>query len=357
MLRMGRGAAEVCAIRWHTGGIGPFWESNMSRLRHLVFRPDGVPRGWVRRLVFHRRQPRRGFGWLVLDAEGQPRPAFAGWASGSRPPRKDVPPRTRLLRHGGDLAKTDVVVLVVYARDGLLTPIHRQQISAWTKTGCRVVLVINAGLYIVDPDLPTEPDAILLRENSGFDFGGWRDALNIVPGLDQARSVAFTNDSLLPLDQPMLNAMMNAAQAMPDDVVFLTTNTDLELHAQSYFFLLRRSALAAGAADVLRAVPDWPNKQALIEHVELQLMRQFRARRRTVGILYPGQGKFAGNRTILDWKGLIAEGFPFMKIQLFEEGIVTIDTPDVATLVPLATRNALVDHLEARRAPPDEKPS
>jgi lipopolysaccharide biosynthesis protein len=329
-------------------------------LKRLAFQKSGKPKRWVRALLFHGRTPRAAFRRVVLKKSGRPRRAFRRWLEGAGPPAPSaVAPgvldtadaQYRLERNATFQPDDDVVVLVVFAADGRLTDLHRHQISALCEAGYRVVLVVNSAAFHCDAGaLDTPASMVIVRENIGFDFGGWAHAVNLIGGLQRVRSVTFTNDSLLPLSTPALAATRARAHGAPEAVLFMTASTELRPHLQSFFFTLKQPALRADALSLLAETATYANKDALIHGEELHLADRFAAAGHRARALYPCPTAEASgaNPTIHHWQELINSGFPFLKVQLFSIGRLAPDTPEMAALLSADLRAALIRHLAVR---------
>jgi len=84
--------------------------------------------------------------------------------------------------------------------------------------------------------------AVLVRQNSGFDFAQWAATLTALPELFNAQSLLFTNDSVIgPLgDYPSLIQRIRESK---HDFLALSDSYQIKYHTQSYFFVLNASAL------------------------------------------------------------------------------------------------------------------
>lgn len=307
----------------------------------------------MRAILFDGRTPKPAFSRVVLHKSGRPRRAFSRWLSaepGNHDSANDAGGNCYRVTKTGDLGG-DVVVLALYSADGFLSDLHRSQVRAYADAGYEVVVVVNSAAFARGSEiLEDAATTIIIRENSGFDFGAWRHAISIVGGLDRVNTLAFTNDSVLPLSADALRRARVAALAAPEDVVFLTANKEVRPHAQSYFFLLKRSALKAGALSVMENIPVFECKDELIHKVEMRLSNRFTDQGHSVGVLYSSAAadEAGVNPTIHHWEDLIANGFPYLKIQLFSAGFLTTDDPKVLRYLPKETQRALVAHLDRR---------
>jgi len=259
------------------------------------------------------------------------------------------PVQFRLDRLAAIEPEDDWLVFVAYCPDGRLSACQHYQITSFKDAGYRVALVINSGDFasLVDPGIQS-CEIRLVRENVGFDFGAWRHALEILPGLAAARSLTFTNDSILPVGGgAQLGQLLQRIEASEADVLFLTENIEVRAHAQSYFFRLRRSALVSGAHSIISSIPYYDDKDALIHGVEIELKDRFREKGHSVDALFRLEG-VERNPTIHHWQELIARGLPLVKVQLVTAGLVEIDDPQLASILGEDTIERLRDHCQHR---------
>ena len=257
------------------------------------------------------------------------------------------------LRSGRLSAEADVLVLVLFSSDGHLTDLHRYQIARYADAGYTLILFVNTPLVMPatvllrdDPALDSVASAFV-RENTGFDFGAWGDALKMVGGLGRQRTLSFTNDSVLPLDVDAMCRVRDSVAAAKG-AVFLTLNTEVRPHAQSYFFGFREPP--ADALALLSDLAPYEDKDRLIQEVELHFSDRLRARGVEIETLFHVADAEAQtkNPTIHFWRALIAEGFPFLKLQLFSAGFLDPGDPETRELLGPEGVHMLQAHLHAR---------
>lgn len=220
----------------------------------------------------------------------------------------------------------DWLIFVAYTADGALSDCQKFQISQFVSAGYEVALVINtpAMTDLVDHQC-LDARIVIVRENIGFDFGAWRHAVEIFGGLSLARSVSFTNDSILHVgdDASVLASMREEICASIYDIVFLTENKEVRPHCQSYFFTMNSRALACNSLDHIANVPLYREKDDLIGSVEVYLSDRLRDAGSAVGHLY--RLEVEENPTIHHWEALLDCGFPFIKVQLITAGILDLE--------------------------------
>lgn len=227
----------------------------------------------------------------------------------------------RALPEGGG----PVCLLVTFSPDGRFWPHLVDYAASLRAAGCRVVLIATtdrADLRCLDPG-PEVADALVVRENHGYDFAAWASVLRLWPWLWQAPALWFANDSVY--HSPKLFPAFAARVARsPADVVAATTSDLFAPHFQSYFFVLKAGALAGPGprrffADV-RALAD---KNAVIRAYEVPLEAALRAEGLVIDALFADAG--AGNASLTDWSRLVEDGLPFVKVQLLRENPYKID--------------------------------
>ena len=252
------------------------------------------------------------------------------------------------------LATDHVLIYVAYCPLGKLSPLQLRELTLRKREGFQIVLVINSGNFASAVDPGDAPVAIqIVRENIGFDFGGWRHSCEIVGGLERARSVTFTNDSVVTVTgrrSPLLPLIESAE----DDILFLTRNVEVQEHFQSYFFTIRQPALKRDALVVLRDIPYYLDKHDLIHQVEIHLADRFRAQGYHAAALFdmPHLDSIETNPTISHWEDLLDSGFPFFKLQAIVAGRVSSDDPALQARLGTDLVRLLQQHLKQRMKPP-----
>lgn len=261
----------------------------------------------------------------------------------------DGPVRFRLERNSPITNNEDWLIFVAYCGDGRLSECQQFQIEAFAKAGFAIVLVINTDRLsdIVWNDC-SSARVVITRQNIGYDFGAWRQAVEIIGGLSKARSVSFTNDSILPVQNgaEIIHKMRTKIKKTDADVIFLTANQEVRPHCQSYFFTLKNEALSAKGLDIIRKKPLYKNKDSLILNEEIYFSDQFLSNNLKITTLF--HIDVVENPTIHHWKNLLDLDFPFIKIQLLTAGIISIEDDDLKSRLGIKIHNALRDHCGIR---------
>jgi lipopolysaccharide biosynthesis protein len=263
----------------------------------------------------------------------------------------DVDARYRVDRVA-NVAGRDVVVLVCYCPNGRLTQLQRQLVREYDDAGYLVALIVNSGCFGSHRDPGASPAEIqIVRENFGFDFGAWRQALCLIGGSETARSITFTNDSVI-VPRGGIAQLRRQVDESTADVVFATENTEHQPHLQSYFFCIKNPSESLAALKVLASVPYYSDKQQLIEEVELTLAERIAETGLRVSALYTCEDAAKGrkNPTIHNWRKLIRDGCPFLKVQLFTLGFVSVSDPEARAFLGDEITAMLDEHVRERDA-------
>lgn len=159
-------------------------------------------------------------------------------------------------------------VFAHYDRDGALRPYVREHLRALRSVASRVVLVSNAALGDeARAEAERLADRVLLRENLGFDFAMWRDAL-ASESLELDELVLCNSSVLGPFTPlPALFARMRE-----HDFWGPTESTQHTWHLQSYFLVFGRAVVRSEAfTRFFRSVLDYADKEQVIRSYELGL--------------------------------------------------------------------------------------
>ena len=250
----------------------------------------------------------------------------------------------------------DVLIFAAYSPRGSLSQLQSDMIKAYRASGYVVFVVVNTHRMdeFVDPGCAQEV-ALIIRENIGWDFGAWRDACRLIAGLENARSVTFTNDSVVPVGGAAGALSLKVrVNTVPESVVFCTRNLEVRPHLQSYFFAFKRPSLEAGALELLRCLPLYQDKDDLIHNEEINLSSRIEALGLQVSCLFqvsPAEAAIK-NPTIHYWQELLDQGYPFFKLQLLTSGLLTPLDPRYIDCLAAELRQMIDAHLTERLSPP-----
>lgn len=239
-------------------------------------------------------------------------------------PRRATEARIRTVKPVVATAGGEICLFATHAASPSLKPhvIHHARCLA--ESGFAVVLMINAEGRGEDIALDTpvleQLAGAYVRENIGFDFGGWGHGWALGGGFRAATRLLLVNDSIVgPLDRGAFAALIDRLRASAADVVGLTGNFVPHPHLQSFFLALGPRALAA---PVLRAMFDnmqaLPTKELVIDAYETALTRQLVAKGLSATALFEPlyRDPRSADDTLLRWRELIEAGFPFVKASL-----------------------------------------
>lgn len=263
-----------------------------------------------------------------------------------------------LIWMNGSIEKeSDVLVYLAYTPDGCLSSIHQKQINDYLAAGFNLITIINTPVWfslkknLQEDQTLAKSKIVMVRDNSGYDFGGWAQLLRVVSDFRGARTISFTNDSILTIDDIKLEKLRLKIRNT-DDAWFLTENRELQPHGQSYFFGFKENLLNSVVGH-LSSIPIYREKWDLIFNVELHLSNIFTNSGLKVNFLFDvsSDKHVIRDKSIKDWEELIQNGFPFLKIQLFQKDILKFDDPKIIKLIGLTTVNDLKEHLNQRLEP------
>nr|WP_244108460.1 FkbM family methyltransferase [Burkholderia anthina] len=222
----------------------------------------------------------------------------------------------------------EVALFVTHSPDGKLKPHVRPYIAALRRQDIDVTLIVAADTAWLDSDaLPLdEVDTLVVRENLGLDFAAWAHVMQLEPELFDADALYLLNDSLIgPFNDASFEKMLARLRSEPADMVGLTESWEHQWHVQSFFLALRRRALASPVLqDFFGNVVILPTKDDVIQRYEITLAPTLRAGGISHAVLFPSENR--NNRTLFDWKNLIDDGFPFVKVMALRDQIEGVDS-------------------------------
>jgi hypothetical protein len=216
-----------------------------------------------------------------------------------------------------DVGKQKVCLFAAYSPTGEVSERVRYQANRWTAAGYIVIISLASdGDTGIAPDFPN----VIVRPNTGYDFGSWVCAIHGVEGVESATILALVNDSMFgPNDH--FAAMLARAEESDADVIGAVESHEERWHLQSFLIFFKPKALASPAFWRFWAgVRAFDLRQHVIDAYELPLAQRMRDGGLIVESLFSASA-FDLNPTIRDWRGLIERGFPFVKRQVLRDGI------------------------------------
>ena len=243
------------------------------------------------------------------------------------------------------------VLYNILCRGCNLTELQKQTIEYYKKNKYYVILIVNtsdlSNFCTNDIFQLFGPDCVIARENVGFDFGAWKQAFQMLPWLNDCNRLILTNDSVYPISEKSFDRFLNKLHKHTShDIVFATSSKEIKDHFQSFFIY---SATKKGVSKVISAVSDLPyfiRKENLILDVELNTPAIFSSSDITVCSLFTANEKNL-NPTIDNWKKLIEEGFPFIKLQLFNLNVLDLSLID-NSLINVSSKTKISAHVAER---------
>lgn len=207
-------------------------------------------------------------------------------------------------------------------------------LQALQEAGCDVMLV-STSERLPDPDLQqlqARGVSVIVRRNVGYDFGSWKTAVEVYPGMAaDYRTIIFANDSVYgPLTD--LAPLLSLMAAREYDVWGLTLSHERRPHLQTYFWAMSGAALNGGFFQYFwkQYYRFYSRRQTVIDRYELQIAAMAKARfGLSVGACWDAESfrlSDAGESVVPGkmnpmrdcWRSLLDQGFPFIKRELFK---------------------------------------
>jgi lipopolysaccharide biosynthesis protein len=175
-------------------------------------------------------------------------------------------------------------------------------------------------------------DQVMLCENTGWDFGMWKHAIDHVDrsGVDE---LLLTNSSVFGPVFPLAPIFERMA-AKPCDFWGMTDNFEWHWHVQSYFLVLRRAVIDSGAFQLFwNSVLPYRNKDAVVMSYELGLTQFLLDSGFRAGAFLPTEAwtTWADRRrmdllrrwnpTLFHPMRLLEHGMPFVKVGLLRDNL------------------------------------
>lgn len=252
---------------------------------------------------------------------------------------------------------TEVCLFVAHAPYGQLADFTADYLQDLRRSGfCVVVcLAVNDINAAVGCGWSKNADAVLLRENRGYDFGAWADVLRLLPQLWTVQRLLFANDSVVGPFQPLTKIV---ARIRDEDAGFfaLTDCTLFQYHAQSFFFgWAGRNLSSAPLRAFWNDVENLANKADVIQKYEIPLLGLSEdLPDPSHQILFGIHGIFGPLAEMLppfsaahhSWQALVKSGMPFVKTALLSSAAASLEEVCAATG---ADKAKLQRHIEQKR--------
>jgi lipopolysaccharide biosynthesis protein len=247
----------------------------------------------------------------------------------------------------------DTLIYSCFCPNTQLSDLQLEQLKRYKSCGYQIIIVVSTDNFVEYRNLNFEDasSVILIRDNLGYDFGGWGDAITLIPRLDLSRSITFTNDSIIPLGNKELSVLRDKISNRIEDVAFLTQSSEYKQHKQSYFFVVLNTERKNTALNVLRRLNGYLNKDDVIWNCELELSGSLEAAGCTTIALFDLFVNSNKNPTITYWIDLINVGFPFIKVQNFSIKPNFYVDNGINDLLNIS-EDVILKHLHERTFPP-----
>lgn len=220
----------------------------------------------------------------------------------------------------------DVCLFVTHAPAAALKTHVVHHLLALLDAGVKVILIANAdqktGTLVIDSVLEARLSGVLVRQNTGFDFGAWAHAWSLLDHTVWQR-LYLVNDSIVgPLEPAPFTQMMARIKNSPSDFIGLTESLAPVRHLQSYFLVFNRSVLIAPGFDkMMRGILNFPDKGQVVDVYECRLTQQLCAMGLHFEALFPAltQDFHNSDDTLIRWNRLLALGFPYLKTRIIQQ--------------------------------------
>ena len=220
-----------------------------------------------------------------------------------------------------------MALLVTHSPDGFVKPHVKHYVSALRACEIGVVLIVAADQDFRDFEYSSHVQALYVRENIGFDFAAWAHVIIENPELLDCDCLYLTNDSLFgPLNQDKFDSLAETMDNDQAEFIGLTESFEYNWHIQSYFLALKKDVLRSKVfQDFILNIKNLSSKDDVIQNYELRFAPEMKKAGFICKALFPSIGNNK-NRTIFDWKALLQEGFPFVKVMTLRDTFDGVDT-------------------------------
>ena len=211
-----------------------------------------------------------------------------------------------------------VCIFLLLARGGHLMPHSVDHARAWHDAGFEVVavVIVDSLAAAVDTGPLDFANAVMLRENRGYDFGAWAAAIRrLGQSVRKYAMLVTANDSVFgPADS--FPQMLERVDAMDADLIGLTESDENVYHYQSFVLFFKPLALRSPIFRQFWSNVRTGDRNYVIEHYELKLQGEFAKAGLRTEPVYPLKGITTVNPTLDAWRNLLGIGFPYFKVQL-----------------------------------------
>lgn len=240
---------------------------------------------------------------------------FKTEADAEQPPRRAWDARLQVVKPFDPTPGGEIALFVTHSATGAVKPHVLPYVAALAAQGIQVLLIAVTDRQLnIRTELLDAVAGAVVRENAGYDFAAWAHALHLYPEAYGASTLYLANDSLVgPADTARFTALIERIRASEADLIGLTESHEYRWHLQTFFLALKPRLLSSHRLqrffDEVRILGD---KDRVIQSYEVRFAEEMEWSGHRVEVLFPSRA--ALNPTLYDWRGLIAAGFPFMKL-------------------------------------------
>lgn len=284
-----------------------------------------------------------------------------------------------------------VAIFMHFAQADSIAPYVRYHVRKLREAGFAVIFASNTPGLSEQTVTPLLPDLALAfsRQNVGWDFAAYREAIDLIPALEEREMLLITNDSVF---GPIHDLAPLIARADPEeaDVWGSTDSWERHYHLQSFFLLFHKRALQSPAfRHFWQNVRSFRRKHWIIEKYEIGLTRALQSQGLRCKALFPYNHvtrtflrsyvpsttaekvaetnpvgfaqMLAGrinasipiNQTHFFWSELILDmGFPFIKRELLQKNPANVpnigEWEQIVSKVSTYDTNLIREHLMSR---------
>ncbi len=264
------------------------------------------------------------------------------------------------LQDGTVAPESEVCLFVAHAPYGQLPDLTSHYLQELRQSGLKIVvcIAVNTVNIAIWDGWARVADAVVLRENIGFDFGAWADLLRWLPELWTVKRLIFANDSVVGPFHP-LSGMFERIRSTDAGFFALTDCTINRYHAQSYFFgWSGRNLASAKLRSFWGNVENFADKELIIQKYEIPLLSLCDAMPDpSHQILFGMHDIFGSSADMLPpfspshhaWGALLKHGCPFVKTAVLRDSAAAIDRLADVTGADLATLRRHVEQSNLNR--------
>ena len=247
-------------------------------------------------------------------------------------------------------------LFVTHAADCCLKKHLLLHVDALIRAGLHVVLIVNTDTLSLAGQVARFDGlhGLIVRRNTGFDFGAWADAFRLYPSLWTSSRVLLINDSIIGPGKGG-EALFRKMQDLNSDLVGLVESYEHVRHFQSFFLQMNGPALQADAVrGFWSSVDNLGTKSDVIAQYELKFTGLcVQARLRTKAVYQQTVGTVSIKNTnpmIVHWRELISRGIPYAKVELIRDFLSAGDIGELKQLLSEPELGPIIDDIHAAQA-------